>query len=106
MRSKILSLLMITGMTFGGAAFAGTTTAATTTAAPAVTAAKVAVAPVVIAGTIKSISTKGLYVTLTNGNRYHFAKGFSLSAFKVGEKVSVTFEMHGKKHMASAIKAA
>lgn len=110
MRATLLPLLLITGMTFAGAAFADTTTAATTTA-PAATAAApaakmAAMTPTVTNGTIKSISTKSLYVTLTNGSRYHVAKGFALKDFKVGEKVSITWEWKNKLHTVSSMKAA
>ena len=113
MRANILPLLLISAMTFGGAAFAGTT-ATTTTTAPAATTAAVAapaasmaaMTPTTTKGTIKSIDTKSLSVTLTNGSRYHFAKGFAFSNFKVGEKVSIVWEWKSKKHTASAMSAA
>ena len=112
MRANILPLLLISAMTFGGAAFADTT--ATTTTAPAATTAAVAapaasmaaMTPTTTKGTIKSIDSKSLSVTLTNGSRYHFAKGFAFSKFKVGEKVSIVWEWKSKKHTASAMSAA
>ncbi|MBI1171205.1 DUF1344 domain-containing protein [bacterium] len=111
MRSKFLPLLIVAGMTFGGAAFAGTT-ATTTTTAPTmssstkVAATKVAATPATASGTIKSVSTKHMYVVLSDGHKYHLPTGFSLKDFKVGEKVSVTYVMKGKMHMASAMSAA
>lgn len=111
MLKNILPVAAIAAMVFGGAAFAGTTAvvpaapAATTSAtAPAATT-MAAMTPTVTEGVIKSIGSKNLYVVLTNGNRYHFAKGFALTAFKVGEKVSVTWEWKDKRHAASAMTA-
>lgn len=112
MRSKFLPLVVIAGMTFGGAAFAGTT--ATTATAPAATAATTTKAtkasmPMTVkdvSGTIKKINTKAGYVVLSNGIKYHLPKGFSLTEFKVGQKVSVSYEMKGKLHEATAMKAA
>lgn len=85
MRSKILPLVLIAGVAFGGAAFA----AATDTA-----------------GTIKSIDAKAMTVTLADGTTYHLPAGFKLGAFKVGEKVSVTWEAKGALKDAMAMKAA
>lgn len=113
MRSKFLPLVIIAGMTFGGAAFAGTT--ATTATAPAATASTTAKAatkasmPMTVkdvSGTIKKINTKAGFVVLSNGVKYHLPKGFDLTGFKVGEKVSVSYEMKGKLHEATAMKAA
>jgi hypothetical protein len=59
-----------------------------------------------VSGTIKKISTKAGYVVLSNGIKYHLPKGFALGDFKVGEKVSVSYEMKGKLHEATAMKAA
>ena len=42
-------------------------------------------------------------VTLDNGAAYDVAKGVSLSGFKVGEKVKVTYTQSGKMMDASAI---
>ena len=84
MRSKILSVALVTGMTFAGAAFA----AATDTA-----------------GVIKTIDTKAMTVTLVDGSSYQLPAGFKLDGFKVGEKVSITWEAKGAVHEASAMKA-
>lgn len=102
MRTKILPLLLIAGMTFGGTAFAATTaTTTTTTTAPVM---KMAAAKAAT-GTISKISTKGLYVVV-GGRKYHVAKGFSFKELKVGQKVAITYTMKGKLHEASAIKGA
>ncbi|MGV8986988.1 MAG: DUF1344 domain-containing protein [Cypionkella sp.] len=109
MRTKFLPLVVIAGLSFGGAAFAGTTPTATTKAPAASTmmaATKVAANPAVASGTIKSINTKHNYVVLSDGFKYHVPTSISLKSFKVGEKVSVTFTMKGKAHEVSAIKAA
>ena len=114
MRSTLLTATLIAAVTLGGAAFAGTssTTAATATStvvAPATTTKAPVVAakatPSDMSGTIKSINTKLLYVVI-GGWKYHLPKGFDLTGFKVGEKVTVTFTMSGKKHEVSTMKAA
>lgn len=110
MASKILPLLLIAGMTMGGAAFAGTTAATTTAATTAATtkaAATTAVAatPADVTGAISKISSKGLYIVV-DGWKYHVAKGFSFSDLKVGEKVTISYTMKGKLHEASSVKAA
>ena len=111
MRTKFLPLLLVAGMTFGGAAFAGTTATTTTTTAPAkttmtTTTTKVAATPGTTSGTIKSISTKGDYVVLSDGWKYHVSKTFSLKEFKVGQKVSVSYTLSGKKHEVTSMTAA
>ena len=111
MRTKFLPLLLVAGMTFGGAAFAGTTATTTTTTAPAkttmtTTTTKVAATPATTSGTIKSISTKHSYIVLSDGKKYYVAAGFSLKGFKVGEKVSIDYTMKGKKHQVTSMTAA
>lgn len=98
MRSKILPVLLIAGMTMSGAAFAGTTT-------KAIVATPVAATPGNVTGKITSVSTKGLYVVV-DGWKYHVAKGFSFSDIKVGERVTIAFTMKGKLHEVSSVKAA
>lgn len=112
MRTKILPLLLVAGMTFGGAAFAGTTatttaatTKAATTMATTMATTKVAMTPGSTSGTIKSISSKHNYIVLSDGWKYHLAAGFSLKDFKVGEKVSVSYTLKGKKHEVTAMTA-
>lgn len=82
MRSKILPLVLIAGMSFGGAAFA---------------------AGADVSGTIKAIDAKALTVTLEDGTVYTLPAGFKLDAFKVGEKVTITAEKKGDKNEASAM---
>lgn len=57
-------------------------------------------------GAIKSLDAAKNMVTLDNGNSFDVAKGVSLSAFKVGEKVTVTYTQSGKMMDATAIKSA
>jgi len=54
-------------------------------------------------GTIKTLNAAKNVVTLDNGATYDIAKGVSLSGFKVGEKVNVTYTQSGKMMNASAI---
>jgi Cu/Ag efflux protein CusF len=54
-------------------------------------------------GTIKTLDAAKNMVTLDNGAAYDVAKGVSLSGFKVGEKVKVTYTQSGKMMDASAI---
>ena len=85
MHSNILPFVLIAGLSFGGATFA----AATDTA-----------------GTIKSIDAKALTVTLADGATYKLPAGFKLDTFKVGGKVSVSWEAKGALKEASGMKAA
>lgn len=109
MRTKILPLLLIAGMTFGGTAYAATTatTTTTTTTAPAakVAVAKAAATPGAATGKITKISSKNMYFVV-NGRKYHVAKGFSFTGLKVGEKVAITYTMKGKLHEVSTVKPA
>ena len=54
-------------------------------------------------GTIKSLNVAKDTVTLDNGASYDVAKNVSLSGFKVGDKVKVTYTQSGKMMDASAI---
>ena len=83
MRSNLLPLLAAAGIALAGAAFAADS-----------------------AGTITSIDAKALTVTLQDGTLYYLPAGFKLDAFKVGEKVTITWDMKGGKHEASAMTAA
>ena len=84
MRTKIVSLALIAGISLAGAAYAATSNAA---------------------GAIKSIDTKAMTVTLADGSTYHLPAGFKLDGFKVGEKVSITWEAKGALHEATGMKA-
>ncbi|MBI1171206.1 DUF1344 domain-containing protein [bacterium] len=88
MRSKILTLALITGLTCAGAAFAATSASISNAT-----------------GAIKSMDTKAMTVTLADGTTYHLPAGFKLSTFKVGEKVSITWEAKGALHEATGMKA-
>jgi len=57
------------------------------------------------AGAIKSVDTKTMMFVLDNGTSYHAAKSIDLSKLKVGEKVTVTFEVKSGVNEASAVKA-
>jgi Cu/Ag efflux protein CusF len=86
MRSKFASIVLLTAaLGFGSAALA----AATDTI-----------------GTIKAIDTKAMSVTLQDGTVYMLPKGVKLDGFKIGEKVSLLWEMKGAVHEATEIKAA
>ena len=86
MRMKLASVLLLTStLGFGVAAMA---------------------APSDTTGTIKSIDAKAISVTLDNGTVYMLPKTFKLADFKVGEKVSVHWELKGTAHDATAMTAA
>ena len=57
-------------------------------------------------GAIKSLDAAKNMITLDNGDTFEVAKGVNLSAFKVGEKVTVTYTQSGKTMDATAIKTA
>ena len=86
MRSNFASIVLLTaGLGFASAAMAASTDTV---------------------GTIKSIDAKVMSVTLQDGTIYMFPKGAKLDGFKVGEKVSLIWEMKGAVHEATEIKAA
>ncbi|MFZ1347573.1 MAG: DUF1344 domain-containing protein [Tabrizicola sp.] len=84
MRSNILSLALIASLGLGTAVLA----AATDTS-----------------GVIKTIDAKAMTVELADGTTYHLPAGYDLKAFKVGEKVVVSWEMKGTLKEAMALKA-
>lgn len=55
-------------------------------------------------GTVKSFSAHDMTLTLSDGTTYMLPKGFKDPGLKAGEKVSVTWDMVGKKHEAHAVK--
>ena len=55
-------------------------------------------------GTVKSYSHKDMSLTLADGTTYILPKGFKDPGLKAGEKVSVSWDMVGKKHEAHAVK--
>ena len=58
-----------------------------------------------VTGTLKAIDAKAETVTLGK-SVYHFAKGFDLSGFKVGEKVSLTYHVSKKLDVGTKLVAA
>ena len=60
-------------------------------------------APSAPLGKIKAIDHVGMTMTLSDGTIYGLPKGFDASKLKVGEKVSVAWEMTKGKHEASAV---
>ena len=60
-------------------------------------------APSATLGKIKAIDHAGMTLTLSDGTVYGLPKGFDASKLKVGEKVSVAWEMYDGKHAASAV---
>ena len=56
-------------------------------------------------GTIKAIDAKACTITLTNKATYHFAKKCDVTAFKVGEKVAITWHAYKKIDVATKIAA-
>lgn len=56
-------------------------------------------------GAIKSIDTKAKTFMLDNGTTYKAGEYVDLSKLKVGEKVTVTFEVKSGVNEASAVKA-
>ena len=82
MRAKLLPLVLVAGVSFAGASFAAGTD---------------------VSGTIKTIDSKAMTVTLEDGKVYQLPTGFKLDAFKVGEKVKITSETKAGKNDASAM---
>ncbi len=75
MRSKFASaLLMTAAVMLGSSAFAASMQAI---------------------GTIKAIDAKAMTVTMSDGKVYELPAGFKLTDFKVGEKVTLTWEKKG-----------
>lgn len=84
MRSNTLALALIASLGLGTAVLAASTDTK---------------------GVIKSIDEKTMTVVLEDGTSYHLPAGTDLKAFKVGEKVVVSWEMKGSVKEASALKA-
>lgn len=75
MRSKIVAAVLVTAvMSVASASFA---------------------AGMVATGTIKALDAKALTVTMVDGSIYTLPKDFKITAFKVGEKVTLTYEAKG-----------
>lgn len=78
---------------------------------PAAIAAGLALAPAAFAaqtttGTIKAMDTKTHTVTLDNGTVYNLPSSVKEKDLKVGEKVSVNWDMKAGKHQATTVAAA
>lgn len=82
MRFHVLPAVVATSLLMTGAAFA----AATTTT-----------------GTIKSMDMTAHSITLEDGTVYMLPLGFKDPGLKVGEKVSVVWDMVGQAHDATAV---
>jgi len=54
-------------------------------------------------GVIKSLDPAKDTITLDNGSSYDVAKDVKLTAFKVGEKVTITYSQSGKMMDATAV---
>lgn len=85
MRSYLLPIAVVLSMSGASFAMAATMTPTTTD------------------GVIKSISTKHHHVTLVDGTVYTLPAHFNAKGLKAGEKVTISWEMKGKKHEVSSI---
>lgn len=86
------------------AGMSGATFAASTTAAPV--GKPVAVAPMAaqsISGTVKAFDLKAHTLTLDNGIAYILPATFKDPGLKVGEKVTVKWQMNGKIYDATSV---
>ncbi|CAN7492187.1 DUF1344 domain-containing protein [Pararhizobium sp. LjRoot235] len=81
MRALLTSLTIISAISLSSAAFAASTTSST----------------------IRALDTKAMTLTLKDGTSYRLPAGFKGPGLKVGEKVTVAYEMIGKKHQATAV---
>ncbi len=82
MRFQILPVLVAASLAMTGAAYA----AATTTV-----------------GTIKAIDMTAHSITLEDGTVYMLPSGFKDPGLKVGEKISIVWDMVGTAHDATAV---
>ena len=57
-------------------------------------------------GAIKSIDAQKPSITLADGKLFLLAKTFKLASLKVGEKVTVTYDVKGADMVATAVVAA
>lgn len=81
MRALLTSLTIISAISLSSAAFAASTTT----------------------GTIRAIDAKAMTLTLKDGSSYVLPAGFKNPGLKAGEKVTIAYEMVGKKHQATAV---
>lgn len=80
MRALLTSLTLVSAISLSSAAFAATAT-----------------------GTIQSMNSKAMTLTLNKGRSYMLPAGFKAANLKVGEKVKVAYHMVGKKHEATTV---
>ncbi|SOC35342.1 uncharacterized protein DUF1344 [Rhizobium subbaraonis] len=57
-----------------------------------------------VTGTVKTYSPLAMTPTLSDGTAYMLPKGFKDPGLKAGEKVSISYDMVGKKHEAKTVK--
>lgn len=81
MRSILFPAALILAVASGSFAFASTTTE----------------------GTIKAIDMKTNQITLSDGTIYMLPAGFKDATLKVGEKVSIAWDLKGKVNEATAV---
>lgn len=81
MRSHLLPIAVILSMTGASLAMASTTTA----------------------GAIKAMDMKAMTVTLADGTTYKLPAGFKDPGLKVGEKISIVWDLKDKVNEASAV---
>jgi hypothetical protein len=81
MRALLTSLTLISAISLSSAAFAASTTT----------------------GTIRALDTRAMTLTLKNGTRYMLPANFRNPGLKVGEKVTIAYEMIGKKHQVTTV---
>ncbi len=68
-----------------------------------IAAAPMAMAATTSTGTIKSLDQKAMSLTLDSGQVYKLPQAYKGPALKVGEKVSLLWDMKGSDHVASAV---
>ena len=61
-------------------------------------------APHTATGTVRDYNKASMSLTLNDGSIYQLPKGFHDPGLKVGEKVSVSFDMSGKHQEAKTVK--
>lgn len=64
-----------------------------------------AATPASVEGVIKTINVKADTITLKSGSVFKLHKGLKIAAFKVGEKVKITWHKAGKVYEATAVMA-
>ena len=84
MRAYLVPVALAAGLALAPAAFAAQTTT----------------------GMIKSIDAKTHTITLDNGTAYTLPTSFKENGLKVGEKVSINWDMKAGKHQATTVTAA